>query len=246
MCKAINLKEEALNTNLMKASRRDAVIDDLLKRRPDGDTGENPQYEEESYYCYDAHKNKKNITCNHRGWGYSDETIWDMGFRCEGDVSEYIFNRFYKDDATLTKWYLTQGKRAGVTRKTNRVWSRITSSLSRTRSRGSIPGLYSVNIGWENTFYFYGESVLEIEGLAETMLRPVYPGESFTIQFIDRSLPGDILDRNVKSFEKLERKVAALKERAVEALKTAEGLENQSEYVKTLITQNLEVAMRAT
>ena len=237
-----------MNTNLMKDSRRDSIMDDLLTRRPEGDTGVNPTYNEERYYCYDAHKDKKRIECDHAGWGYSDETLWDLGFRSESDIQEYVFKRFYKDpnENILSQWHLTSGRRAGNTRKSNRLWSRICNALRRTRTSGTIPGLHKVGIGWENTFYFYGESVSEIEGLAETMLRPVYPDETFNVEFIDRSLPGDMLDRNVKSFKNLEEKISSLKNRAEKALKAAEDLETQAEYVKTLITQNLEVAMRAT
>ena len=118
--------------------------------------------------------------------------------------------------------------------------------MTHTTRSGNIEGLYKVAIGWEAQFFFYGNSVDEITSLAETMMRPIYPNEDFKVTFMDKSVPGDILDKNVKSFENLESKVSAFKERAAKALASAEKLETQAEYVKTLITQNLEVAMRAT
>ena len=235
-----------MNVNLMNEKTRRGIIEDLLLRKPSGDPGQNPVYTEDTYYCYEAHKNKKRIVCSHAGWGYSHETIWDLGFRGECEVQEYIFNTFYKDTETKNVWYLSSGRKAGVTRKSNRVWSRISSSIVHTTRNGNIEGLYKGAIGWETQFFLYGNSVDEIKSLAETMLRPIYSQEDFTITFVDKSVPGDILDKNVKSFANLESKVSSFKERAAKALANAETLETQAEYVKTLITQNLEVAMRAT
>tara|TARA_Y100001963_G_C6501606_1_gene318124 strand:- start:191 stop:538 length:348 start_codon:yes stop_codon:yes gene_type:complete len=114
------------------------------------------------------------------------------------------------------------------------------------RSRGSITGLYQVSIGYGNRFYLFGESSEEVKSLSEMMLSPIYPDAHIEITFVDKALPGDILDKNVPSFAKIEREVEQKRKRAEELVESAKKLESQAEYVKTLITQNLEVAMRAT
>jgi hypothetical protein len=230
----------------MKAAKRDSIVDDLLLRQPKGEGSSKPLYDIVEYYCYDARKHKKRVECGHKGWGYSDERLWDLGFRCESDVREYVFYRFYRTDEAVAEYYLTSGQRAGITRKTNRLHSRIQSALRRVRSAGNIRGLYQVSVGYGKRFYFFGESSSEIKSLAQMMLTPIYPDEHLDVSFIDRAVPGDILDKNVSSFKSMEREIAQKRERAEKMLKAAEDMESQAEYVKTLITQNLEVAMRAT
>ena len=235
-----------MNFNLAEESSRRKVVDDLLVRKPKGQKGQNPVYQIVEYYCYDARKHKNRVECDHSGWGYPEEVLWDLGFRCESDVREYIFDKFYRTEESSHEYYLTSGQRAGITRKTNRLWGRINLSLRRVRQAGNLAGLYKVDVGYANHFFFYGESLAEVDVMAKTMLSAIYPDESITVRFVDRSLPGDILDKNVRAFEKIEHSVHRLRERAEEQLKAAKKAEEQAEFVKTLVTQNLEVAMRAT
>ena len=233
-----------MNNVLMEESKRIKIVKDILLRKPKGESGQNPSYEINEYYCYDARKHKNRVECSHPGWGYTDESLWDLGFRSESDVREYIFNKFYKSDELVYEYYLTSGQRAGVTRKTNRLYGRIREALRRVQSSANIPGLYKVQLGYGNNFYFFGECAAEVTSLAEMMLAPMYPDERISVFFVDRAVPGDILDHNVPSFERLSKEIARKKERAEELLGQAKKMESQIEYVKTLITQNLEVAMR--
>ena len=84
-----------MNLNLINESTRRKIVDDLLLRKPKGEAGVKPVYETEEYYCYEASKYKKRVKCNHSGWGYTDESIWDLGFRCESDVRNYVFRKLF-------------------------------------------------------------------------------------------------------------------------------------------------------
>ncbi len=235
-----------MNYNLIEENLRRAIVDDLLLRKPKGAKGVKPTYRVVDYYCYDACKEKNRVECDHPGWGYSDESIWDLGFRSECEVRDYIFKNFYKCEDYVSEYYLTPGRRAGITRKTNRVWGRIADAISRVKRAGNIPGLYQVSIGWRERFYFYGSSVEEVSTMANTMLSAIYPDQDITACFIDKSVPGDILDKNIAAFSKIEENVARLRKAAEESLEKARLAEEQASFVKTLVTQNLEVAMRAT
>ena len=234
-----------MKSHTINHERRLAIAKDLLLRKPKGEKGQSPAYQIEEYYCYDARKNKKRVLCSHPGWGYTDVTLWDLNFHCESDVEKYIFDNFYKSDELQQSYYLTSGQRGGLTRKTNRLWRRIHDSIRRTVSNGSIQGLYRVRVGWGTEFFFFGDSVSEIKMLAETMLKPIYPDENFTVSFQGRSVPGDILDKNVACFDSHTRKIEKIREDVKKRLADAQKMEEQLDYVKTLITQNLEVAMRA-
>jgi len=235
-----------MNLNLTNEKNRKKVVDDLLSRKPKGQSGTKPVYTVVEYYCYDARKHKNRVECDHPGWGYSDENLWNLGFRSEGDVREYVFNTFYKSDVNKCEYYLTSGQRAGVTRKTNRINNRINGALRRVRVSGKITGLYKVSVGYDRNFFFFGESSDEVKSLAKLMLEPIYPDEHFGTVFIDKAVPGDILDKNVPSLERISREIENKRKRAAELVEAANKMESQAEYVKTLITQNLEIAMRAT
>ena len=234
-----------MKSHTITPDRRLAIVKDLLLRKPKGEKGQSPTYEIEEYYCYDARKNKKKVVCSHTGWGYTDVTLWDLNFHCQSDVEQYIFETFYKNDELRLPYYLTSGQRGGLTRKTNRVWSRISNAVYRTARDGSIPGLYRVRVKWGTEFFFFGDSVSEIKILAETMLGPIYPDENFGVSFEGRSVPGDVLDKNVASFESHTKNIERIRNEAEKKLAEAQRMEEQLDYVKTLITQNLEVAMRA-
>ena len=83
-----------MKSHTITPDRREAIVKDLLLRKPKGEKGQSPTYQVEEYYCYDARKNKKRVICSHSAWGYTDVTLWDLNFRCQSEVEEYIFKIF--------------------------------------------------------------------------------------------------------------------------------------------------------
>ena len=132
---------KSMKSHTITPERRLAIVKDLLLRKPKGEKGQNPTYEISEYYCYDARKHKKKVECNHPGWGYADATLWDLNFHSESDVSHYLFKQFYESEDLRNAYYLTSGQRGGLTRKTNRLWSRILGAVRRVQCNGSIQGL---------------------------------------------------------------------------------------------------------
>ena len=128
----------------MNKERRDAIATDLLLRRPKGDEGVDPTFEEYEEWCYDAHKDKKYIRCDQEGWGYSAETLFQLGFGSSGDVNRWVLKKFYE---AKSEWDLTSGQKAGCTRKTRRIWERIQPSVSRILQEGR-PGVYRISNGY--------------------------------------------------------------------------------------------------
>lgn len=129
----------------MNEQRRNNIIDDLLTLKPSGEAGENPTYEERMEWCYDACKDKRRVDCNHDYWGYAPETLFQLQLRGEGDVERYIIKRFHPDASS--SYDLGSGQKAGVTRKKNRIWSRIRSGISTILKEGR-PGVYQLSQGY--------------------------------------------------------------------------------------------------
>ena len=110
----------------MEETKRDEIIDDLLTLRPKGLPAENAEYEEYTEWCYQARKDKKRVRCNHPHWGYDPDTLFGLGFKRQGQVETYLSNRFFGKET----YSLKKGQKSGVTRKTNRIWTRITKRWS--------------------------------------------------------------------------------------------------------------------
>lgn len=128
----------------MNADRLDAICDDLLTRKPKGDEGIEPIYEEYEQWCYSASKDKKYIRCEHKGWGYTAETLFQTGFASSGEVEKYVCQRYYDVPHTGE---LSSGQKAGVTRKTRRIWGRIESEIRKVKNEGRC-GVYRINQGY--------------------------------------------------------------------------------------------------
>ena len=128
----------------MNKERRDAICKDLLLRRPKGDEGIEPTFEEYEEYCYDAHKDKKYIRCHHEGWGYTPETLFQLGFGSYGEVQGHVLRNHYK---VTSEWDLSSGQKAGATRKSKRIWERIQDSIRKIQREGR-PGVYKISNGY--------------------------------------------------------------------------------------------------
>ena len=105
--------------------RRLAIVKDLLKKRPSGgEDRHGMEFYEEHDYC-DRYNHYRNLfRCNKKFWGYSRHQIHRLGFRSSQDVEAYILQNLYNGRGG---WDLTTGEKAGLSRKVNRVWDRISS-----------------------------------------------------------------------------------------------------------------------
>ena len=121
---------------------RNKIIDDLLIKRPVGPRG-TVRYTVEESYCYDKGKYVKKYTPDHQSYGYDDLVLFQLGISDRSQAEHYVRSRFY-DGAS--DYNLTRGQRGGVTRKTNRLWSRLGGSISRVQAKGAT-GIYKVTCG---------------------------------------------------------------------------------------------------
>jgi len=233
--------------DILSDKRRLSIVNDLLSRKPTGDSGENPSYRDDEYWCYTAHKNKVKVCSLHPGWGYSDETLWDLGFKDDSYVRRYIATQFYETDNPHSG--LSRGKLAGLSRKTNRIWERISPAIRRVRKTGNITGLYSCWLGsFIGTFYVYAGSSSEANAFLQTFLKPIFP-DSFdreiTTTFCGRSDASSLLENNQKCIEKMQADIDQKRNRAEKLFKDAKDLDSRFEYTKELILQNFNNAMHA-
>ena len=70
---------------------------------------------------------------------YTDQQLFDLGLRHRVDVEHYLCRRFYN----VTTTYNLGRKKATVTRRSKRLWSRISVSVARVVDEGG-PGVYKI------------------------------------------------------------------------------------------------------
>ena len=133
----------------MDSTPRDIIVDDLLRNRPKGPAGVKLTYEVNSYYCYDTYKDRKDVTCSHESYGYDEGVLFDLGFKEREQVATYISERFFEGKSP----YSLGSRKVTHTRRTNRLWDRISSAVSSV-SRAGGHGIYKLSVG------YYGDNLL--------------------------------------------------------------------------------------
>lgn len=118
---------------------RDEVINDLIRNRPKGPSGTTLHYRVTEEYCYDAGRYKKVATPSEENFGYEMGVLFDLGFKSKSDVDMFFRNR---DFAGKSDWNLG-GKKATLTRRVNRLWSRIEDAVIQVKRQGG-RGIYRV------------------------------------------------------------------------------------------------------
>ena len=77
---------------------------------------------------------------------YDNNLIFNMKFQSKADVRSYIRNRFFNG---LSNDELGR-RRATLTRRTNRIWARISNSVYSVRNKGGM-GIWRVQLGFAET-----------------------------------------------------------------------------------------------
>ena len=158
----------------MKDKTRDAIIDDLLKKRPVGPAGgAKLTYTTENDYCYNRHRYVDIQKCSDPNHGYTDSTLFSLGFKGLDDVKRYIMHRWFEGKST----YQLGGKKSTVTRRSNRIWNRICDAVRRQERAGG-KGIYKVTRSYSSheVGYVYSSNAEE----AKTMANMFFPAENDT------------------------------------------------------------------
>ena len=139
---------------LLTPERRDAIVDDLLKKRPSKGPIPHLVTDEESY-CGRYHEYRMLTVSDHEGWGYSDDELYRCGLRSEDTVRDYCIARFYNNEWDHGRWGETAGRKAGLSRKVNRLTDRLVRRVEVMMETGSQPALYAVKEGAS----YYGDTI---------------------------------------------------------------------------------------
>jgi hypothetical protein len=125
-------------------ARINAIVDDLLRKEPRGGGDRaGMEFEVRNQYCNRYNHWRDIQNCNKEYWGYTELEIARLGMHNRGAVESYVIDRFYPGES---HYHLPAGKKAGASRKINRLWDRI-EGIRRALQKGSLPGVYEITAG---------------------------------------------------------------------------------------------------
>ena len=134
--------------NMNKAGR-DKIINDLLRKRPEGPTFiTRRQMVYKTANIYDTLADKYRdviISENVPNFGYSNQVLFDLNLHSPAATRTYLSDLFFqKDEYTLTK-----GQKISLSRKHNRLWYRLKTPVREMLDSGG-SGIYRVNKRWSS------------------------------------------------------------------------------------------------
>ena len=137
---------------------------------------------------------------------YSDSMLFKLGLHTPFDIEKYICNRFFGGKAKI---HLRRQK-GTVTRRCNRLSSRIMHAVRRTQMKGG-KGIYRIsNVNFDLQGYVYAESLVEAQRLGEMfLLYSPTTGGSIHTRFVSYSFPKNLTAYNTKFIEFLDKKIGS-------------------------------------
>jgi hypothetical protein len=134
----------------MTNDKKNKIIDDLLKKKPKGPKGADLTYDSKEEYCYDRRRYVRYYVCNDLGYGYGSRSLFKLGLHDKDDVREYVRNRWFEGQSS----YKIGRKKSTVTRRTNRLWSRIEKAVRAQKTTGG-KGIYKLSKGYRGDAFVY-------------------------------------------------------------------------------------------
>ena len=205
----------------MNDKQRDQIIDDLLLKRPKGDKGITVTYTTTREYDYSRHRYVEDLVPSHVSWGYDDMTLFQLGFFTTEDVKHYVLRRWFEGK---TRWELGRTY-ATVTRRTNRIWNRITNSVTRIKRDGA-KGIYKITDRYRSNGplgHVFADTPKEAMVLFATFFPEECKGHA-KAEFIELGNPAGLLEHNN----------AVRKQVAHDVLRMQESIKRNQEHIQKL------------
>ena len=182
----------------MNETRREAIIRDLLVKKPKGPADNRATYSangEEWSSAFGRHRYITRWECDQEVFGYSDEDIFDLRLHSRNATDSYIRKILYQDrDHRL----LTSGEKGGCSRRTGRIWSRISNAVRRVRNAGG-EGIYRVGRRYGDSIgHIFAGSKAEAESSANMFYGYLLGDDSATlsIEYIRRGSVTEMISLN--------------------------------------------------
>ena len=192
---------------MMNKTQVDDIIDDLLLKRPMGPAGNSVTYIEKEKYDYNRGGYRVYQIPDDPCYGYTPQTLFSLGFKTESSVRSYVQNRWF---GGMSNWQLGR-KKSTVTRRTRRIWDRISAAVSDVARTGG-KGIYQISSRYGSTGamgYVYASNPAEAESMAETFFVKERKGDEWKIKFVELGTVEKLNRYNEKVRQRCQEKVKA-------------------------------------
>lgn len=189
---------------------RDEIIDDLMRRRPKGSGKTKITYTvDDGEYDHRRRKYKQIAVPSDPSYGYSEETLFDLGFKELDDVRDYIRARDFEG---LSDWKLRRRK-ATLARRSNAVWRRIEWAVHNIGRKGG-EGVYSVSQGYGTSEIgnLFARNMEEAKESANLFFSYLFPGKSIRVKFIRHGSVDEITRLNQQTVSKIKNRIVKAEE----------------------------------
>jgi len=149
----------------MKDTTRKTIIDDLLLKRPKGPKGVTLTYTMGQEYDYDRRRYIHFPVPSDPTFGYGAETLFSLRLHSSSAVKAYVRDRWFNGKSN---WEIGR-KKSTVTRRTNRIWSRLSGAIEKMKRDGG-RGIYAVYRRYSSNAigYIFGNTPEEVVAIATT------------------------------------------------------------------------------
>lgn len=229
----------------MNTKDRDTIIDDLLKKRPSGPDGVYIECTEISKYCYDRRRYVNQIEPSIKHFGYTPETLFKLGLKDRSRAEQYIRSRFFEGKGN----YELGNQKSTVTRRTNRLWTRIEDGVSQIRANGS-RGIYVVKCRWDRNgdygavYALNKKEALETAKMSFGYLMPTRSGNTqpeIHVEFVSLEDSKKLTCYNASIVDKVNDRITQYKQEIVSAERTIKSLEARLTTISLVEAQMLDL-----
>lgn len=206
----------------MQLELRDKIIDDLLLKNPKGPLQKHTPVSTAEVVQH---------------YGYKKEVLFDLQIHSYHEAAQYIRHRFFNGIPTKD----LGRKRATVTRRSRRIWSRLDPAVRAVKREGS-RGVYKVmESKWSytgNMGYLHANNQKDAQNLADMFFGYVmtssYSSGKPYIEIVERGGSEKLMKYNQKVIESLTSTISSLEKDIDNKTKSLQTLKARLDVVKAL------------
>jgi len=224
----------------VNTDRRDKIVADLLRKRPNGPRRVTLVYDEIQKYDYDRDYYRTVQVPNDPSYGYGEDTLFQLGLHSHQQVTRYVLDRYFGGASTPES---LGARKSTVTRRSNRIWERLKDPVSVVQREGG-SGIYGIKRSSYTTdvlAYVHALNKEEAQTLAD-MFIPNADGRPYlAVQFVEFGGSDKLRAHNDKIRAKTEKQVAQHKH-TIDALQ--KKIDRAKSFAATLeILENHQLAL---
>jgi hypothetical protein len=219
---------------------KDNILNDLLRRRPEGPKGKNITYiTVRGDWCYRRHDYKKVTKPSDHQFGYTDDELFKLGFMNRHDVDQYFRLRDFEGKSD----YRLGRRKSTLTRRVNLIWDRIESAIYRV-SREGRKGIYAIRHYYSTVQlgHVYARNMAEAKESAKLFFGYLIPtADQFKVTFVKIGEVSEISALNVQINNDIKLEIQSLKDSIIATKGRISNLEAILTTLSTVESQQIAV-----